>query len=112
MHKWTKKIDRKLFEKVTKNGKTYNSDHISFVFYENSEIKGNPTTFVVSKKVEKKAVGRNLVKRRGKHSLKKLLKDNKKHFASIFYAKKGLQNLTFTEFQKEIESLLKKANIL
>ena len=66
MHKWTKKIDRKLFEKVTKNGKTYNSDHISFVFYENSEIKGNPTTFVVSKKVEKKSCRKESCKKKRK----------------------------------------------
>lgn len=112
MHRWTKKVSRKLFEKIVKNGKTYDSTHLSFIFYQNSEIINNPTVFVVSKKVEKKTVTRNLIKRRGKHALKNLLKYNKKPFASIFYTKKEISNVSFVEFQKEIKTLLKKADIL
>lgn len=112
MRRWTKKVSRELFEKIVKNGKTYDSTYLSFVFYQSSGIINNPTVFVVSKKIEKKAVTRNLIKRRGKHAFKNLLKGSKEPFASIFYTKKGVSNISFIEFQKEIENLLKKAKIL
>ncbi len=72
-------------------------------------------SFVVSKKVSKSAVQRNLLRRRGYSALRLILGKKKLHtlpVLGVFFLKKDAEKLTFSAFQNEVRLLLKKAQIL
>lgn len=66
--------------------------------------------FVVSGKIIKKAVKRNLFKRRGRHVTRSV--KTKNGYIVVFFAKKGVGNLEYADFKKEILDLMEKVNIL
>ena len=66
--------------------------------------------FVVSGKIIKKAVKRNLFKRRGRSIAKS--SGAKPGYVGAFFAKKGAGELEFSELKEEILDLMKKAGIL
>ena len=68
--------------------------------------------FVVSKKIDKRAVVRNKIKRRMREVYKKLLKENgnfPKWISMIFSAKPDAKELEFSVFERELRSLTAKA---
>ena len=66
--------------------------------------------FVVSGKIIKKAVKRNLFKRRGRHITKSA--KTKNGYIAVFFAKKGAGNLEYLDFKAEILDLIEKVGIL
>ena len=66
---------------------------------------------VVSKKVSRKAVARNLVKRRSRSVLARELKKFDEPRALILTAKRGAAEATFAETKKDIETLLDRAQL-
>jgi len=73
--------------------------------------KGPAWATVVSKKVSKKAVARNLVKRRCRSILATELKKFREPRALIFTAKRGAAEASFSETKKDIETLLERAGL-
>lgn len=74
------------------------------------EIGKSAFYFVVSGKIIKKAVKRNLFKRRGRHITRS--EKTKDGYIAIFFAKKGAGNLEHSDYKAEILDLMQKANIL
>ncbi len=105
------RINKKLFEKIFKEGKNYHSDFlgakISRTKTENSQF-----AFTVSKKIAPTAVQRNLLRRRGYSIVQKYLPKIKTPIIGIFILKKGSNKLNTDEYKKEIEIILNKANLL
>ncbi|MFA6094558.1 MAG: ribonuclease P protein component [Candidatus Paceibacterota bacterium] len=64
-------------------------------------------SFVVSKKVAKLAVERNLLRRRGYSIIKELQSRIVPGFNIVFFYKKGVEGASFVELKKEIENFLK-----
>ena len=68
--------------------------------------------FVVSKKIDKRAVVRNKIKRRMREIYKKVMLENPdfpKWMSMIFSAKPEAKELKFADLEKEMRSLIKKA---
>ena len=86
---------------VVAHGKIRNTPHFSVRILSNS----SPIAAVaVSKKVSSKAVTRNTLKRRIWAAIRPLTFPKNTSF--IIYAKKGVQDLTVSEIQKELQHLL------
>lgn len=105
---------KQLFNDVLKKGKPYHSSHLSLKVLNvrcstPNTIKRN-FYFVVPRKVIKKAVKRNLFKRRGRSIIKS--SDIKSGYIGVFFAKKGAETLEFIEMKNETLNLLKKAGLL
>lgn len=66
---------------------------------------------VVSKKVNKKAVGRNKVKRRFMHALQQVVKNKDDAYSFVFFLKKGIQDMKQEEMKQEIQKVLKTITI-
>lgn len=78
---------------------------------------GITTTFstfavVVSKKVAASAVARNKIKRKCYHALRDLLPKIKNSYKIVFFAKKGVEKLSFKELSDNVYSTLSKSGLL
>ncbi len=107
------KIQRSLFPKTFSGSKTFPSPFFTLrVFFD----KKNSTTssrfsFVVSAKVAKSAVARNILKRRGYTVMKKNISSIKPGYICAFFFKKESIKVPFKELEKEIITTLKRANV-
>lgn len=66
--------------------------------------------FVVSGKIIKKAVKRNLFKRRGRYIMRGI--KTKDGYIVVFFAKKGAGNLEHADFKEETLDLMEKAGLI
>jgi len=105
-------VNRALFSVILKEGRTYHSPHLSLRVHRIKPTEEGVFAFVVSKKVTKSAVRRNLLKRRGRHILRASADTIQRSFAGIVFFKKGAEKLSFYELQEEILLLLRKAGVL
>jgi ribonuclease P protein component len=108
-----KRVKKEMFPFVLKNGKIFHSKHISL----KTNILKNTTketkfSFVVSKKVSNKANKRNLIKRRGFSILREILDNIETGFICVFFLKKGVTDISYSELKEEILILLNKAKII
>ena len=69
-------------------------------------------SFVVSKKISKKAVERNKFRRIGYNTIQKNISSIKEGFLVAVFIKKSATKISKKELEKEIIFLLKKANLL
>ena len=104
------KTIKQLFSDVLKKGKSYHSPHLSLKVLHMPNMKKSQVYFVVSGKIIKKAVKRNLFKRRGRSIARS--SGAKGGYMGAFFAKKGAGALEFGELKEEILDLMKKAGIL
>ena len=110
MPKVAQTIRRKAITTILHKGNTYKTQYLSLVLYLSPENKQSSFSFVVSKKVEKSAVIRNTLKRRGRHIVREL--HTIKPFSAVFFMKKGISELSFSELKNNITQLLKKGRVL
>jgi ribonuclease P protein component len=100
------RADKKAVEKVFKGGRFLNSSYFTFKFI----LTNNPTvpriSFIVSKKITKLAVKRNLLKRRGYVALKKYIHKFPAGLVGVFVFKKHQDDVSIIE--DEIKSILNK----
>lgn len=70
--------------------------------------------FIVSKKIEKSAVKRNVIKRRMRESVRLLMKEAQLHkgFLVAIMAQAPIKERSFLEIQKEMQNLFKRAGLL
>ena len=71
-----------------------------------------PFAFAVSAKVSKKAVTRNLIKRRGRALIRKISPAWKKDTLTVFSALPGADSLNYAQMEQEIVFLLKKVRMI
>lgn len=101
---------KQLFGHVLKSGGSYHSPHLSLRALYMPDIRKSAFYFVVSGKIIKKAVKRNLFKRRGRHITRSI--KTKDGYIAVFFAKKGAGALKFANFKAEVLDLMKKTGIL
>jgi ribonuclease P protein component len=108
------KVTRDNFDTVLKKGKNIHSPLLSFKYVSLDETDPKPSkfSFVISGKVAKLAVERNLFKRRGRHIIRKEKSNLRNGYMGAFFAKAGITKIMFAELEKEVVSLLKKSDIL
>lgn len=100
-------LKKKDFEKVFQKGKGFKRDFIYLKFV-NNNLNYSRFGFVISKKVSKKAVFRNKIKRQLRHAVKNFIskiKKNKDIVIIILYQPKELKNLNslLEKFFQEIK---------
>ncbi|PCI28834.1 ribonuclease P protein component [Candidatus Kaiserbacteria bacterium] len=90
-------------QEVISKGKSKHFEHVSVRSIKTS----SPTkaTVVISKKVEKTAVGRNRIKRRVREILKEVKLPNERTI--IIYAKKGINEIKREALKVEIQEAVK-----
>jgi ribonuclease P protein component len=102
---------KKEFEAVFKGGRHIKSQNF-FIKYLANGTEQTRIGFVVSKKVSKKAVDRNKAKRRMREAFKNIDGKLKNGISIIIVAYPGLKGVKFKEVLAEIESALKKGELI
>ncbi len=102
-----KRVTKKLFNEIIKNGKKFSGSFFNFRYIYNTNI--SKYAIVVPKKNTKKAVDRNKYKRRGYYILRIILP--LKGVGIFIYKKNGLK-ASFQEIKKDIFYILKKTKII
>ncbi len=98
------------FDSVYKRGKCYpGKDLILHVLATDPE--NQKFGFSISKKVSKRAVDRNRLKRQLSHVVREELKYLQKGVDVIFVVRKNLLNLSFSDLKFVVKSLLEKAKL-
>jgi len=102
---------KKDFKLVFEKGKTFNN---KFLFLKGAKnaLKNSRFAFIVSLKISKKAVVRNRIKRLLREAIREKLDDIKSGFDVVIIAKPEIVNKNYREINKEIEGLLKKAELI
>jgi len=101
---------KKDFEKIARSGKTVNSDFLVLKVASN-DIKETRVGFVCSKKISKKAITRNRIKRQLREVVKKNLPDLKQGYDIVLFSKTGILNKDFFEIKADAEKAFKKAKL-
>ena len=106
----TRRVTKDFIGKIIKNGRSFHSNHLTLKFL--TSPSNALFGFVVPLKVGRNAVGRNLLKRRGRHIIKKHLSQIKTNQAYVMMFKLGSLDISFKDLELEILSLFKKAQSL
>lgn len=104
-----RKVGTPLLSTVLKKGRTVSSQYFSLKFATPPNIRESKFSIVISGKVSKKAVDRNLLRRRGYVAVAK----NKRiktlqPVAGVFFAKKGAAGLSYKKIEDEFNGLLER----
>jgi len=97
---------------VVKKGKRLNCSF--FVLYSNSNSKTDQPrfAFIVSLKIDKRAVVRNKIKRQLRYSINKKLGEIKAGFDIVFLVKKGMKEKSFSLINSEIHKAFQKQGLI
>ncbi len=106
-HRLRKKKD---FERVSEKGKLLTKDFLVLKTVKNN-LKLARVGLVVSRKVSKKAVQRNKVKRKLREAVRNNIRKIKVGYDLIFFTKKGIEKKSFSEIKKMVEDLLVRAKL-
>jgi ribonuclease P protein component len=96
---------RKEFLEVKNKGVMNYSPIFGWLSLENNDDQ-KKFGFVISKKISKRAVDRNKIKRRLAESIKKHLNDFEKGIRIVFLTKKEILNKNIKEIEEEISKIL------
>lgn len=108
-HRLNKKQD---IERVFKRGRTFYNGDLGLRFT-STNIPKSRFTVVVSLKVSKKAVSRNLLKRRLREIIKKdILPHLRQNVDGLILTKQSLLKLSFVDLKKTTLELFKKARLI
>jgi len=102
------RADRKMVEKIFKEGKFFVSPSLTFKFIKENKQTNPHVSFIAPKSVAKLAVKRNLLRRRGYSVLNKYIKHFPFEVCGVFVFKKYQDNLLIIE--NEIKNILSKIN--
>lgn len=105
-----KRISRELFTKAFENTKVFHSSLLTLRVNfpkEQKDAKLMKFSFVVSTKVAKKAVERNLLRRRG-YSIARGLLETVRPGIYMFFFKKEAKDASFADLKKEIHDTISK----
>jgi len=114
-----RRIKKDSFSEILKKGVFVHSTNIYLCLLPKNTIisaknEENPSLFgfVVSSKIKKTSVGRHFLKRKLSGSVEEILKSIKPGFYCLFFAKKDMSALPYSEIKEEVINLLKKAKML
>lgn len=93
------------------NGKIYNGQFFTLRIVKNG-LFHNRFAFVVSKKIDKRAVVRNKTKRKLRLCIEKMFNKIKTGYDFVFFAKKAVADQVLKDLYKEVEVVLKKEELL
>jgi ribonuclease P protein component len=113
LHRITKKTDFDIFfgPRFKKNkGYSARSENLVIKSLRN-EKDISRFSFVISTKVDKRAVKRNLVKRRLREIVRLRLKKIRAGYDIVFIAQKGIVDQSYNDLEKQVEFLFKKLKI-
>ena len=102
---------KKDFEKLFKEGKSFKEKFLVLKINKNN-LSNNRFGFIVSKKISKKAVVRNKIKRQLREIIRKEIKNYQKGFDVAVIALPDIVLKDFKEITQALESVLKKIKIL
>lgn len=102
---------KKEFDRVFKEGNSFKND-LFLIKVADNELDTSRFGFVVSKKVSKKAVRRNKIKRWLRESTRPLLKDMKRNVDCTVISFPSINDSSFQEIQEHLITTLKKAELL
>ncbi len=105
------RLKRELIAKVLKTGKSAYGRGVSLKYIIDPEQQ-SAFAFVASSKIDKKAIVRNKLKRRGRAIVFKLLPRIKKGILALVFFNKESRNMDFSSIESEIIKLFKKTDIL
>ncbi len=109
------RVSKAQFQTLLKEGQNVHIEHLFLRFLplkSNEKQQKNLYAFVVSSKVSKLAVTRNLLKRRGRAIVRKLSSQTRTPFICAFFFKTGSDKMEYIDLEKEIIDLLTKAKLL
>lgn len=101
---------RQDFDSVYKKGKSYSCKYLK-VYVLNTDLPRQRYGFSISKKVSKKAVERNKLKRQLSFVIREELKSLKNGTDVIFVIRNVILDLSFNDMKNNVTELLKKANL-
>jgi ribonuclease P protein component len=107
-----RRIPRKEFPFILKNGRRFSSYHILLYIAKNPVPEQSRFSFSISKKIFKRAVDRNKYRRRGYSIISKHLNQINSGYLFFFSFKRGKYPIEFPELGIEIVSLLSLAGVL
>jgi ribonuclease P protein component len=107
-----RRISQSLFAQISKEGRSFQTPRLSLRISQRKDQGKSAFSFVIPAKAVKTAVGRNFLKRRGRHVIKKHLSSIKDGYLCAFFLKKDMIGLPFPIFEQGILSGLKQANLL
>ena len=102
---------KKDFKEILKKGRGFKEDFLIAKIKKN-EFKEARLGFIVSRKVSKKAVVRNRIKRRLREVAKLRIGEIKEHVDIVLIALPGTATKNFKEIKETMEKLLVKAGLL
>ena len=107
------RIQKTLFEKISQNGSLKQSKFFSAkCFRLEKTLNEKRFSIVISKKVLKTATDRNLLKRRVYSILRGFLSKITPAVSIVFYPKKGIETVLYSDLKKEIEGFLKGVGVI
>lgn len=102
------RADKKLVEEIWKDGSFVAAQNISLKYFQKKSDTPPRISFIVPKKIESGAVGRNYLKRRGYLALEKYFDRFPKGFSGVFIFNKHFNSVA--EIENEIKKILDKIN--
>jgi ribonuclease P protein component len=106
------RVKKESFAKIMKEGVFVHGTNFYLRLLDRKDEKPSLFSFVVPNKVKKTSVGRHLIKRRMSAVVENLLTTLKSGYSVLFFAKKDVSALPYSEIEKEITELLRKAKLL
>jgi len=101
---------RQDFDSVYKKGKSFSCKYLK-IYVLSTDLPKQRCGFSISKKVSKKAVERNKLKRQISFILKDELKSMRSEVDLVFVLRTSILELSFEEIKFNLKELLKKANL-
>jgi ribonuclease P protein component len=95
---------------VLAKGRTQKGKLLVFKFLE-TNLDRSRFAFIVSKKISKKAVVRNKIKRRISEIVRERIKNLSKRVDGVFIALPGIEKESFQTIKEEIEKIFQKAKL-
>ena len=107
-----RRVRKESFAKIMKDGVFLHAPDFYLRFLDRKDEFPSLFGFVVPNKVKNTSVGRHLIKRKVSSVVEKTLADIKNGFSCLVFTKKDISKLPYSEIEKEILDLLRKARVL
>jgi len=106
------RLGKKEFNNVFKEGTSFHSDFLFVKILKTENSNQSKFSVSIPIKIVKKAVERNLLRRRLYSIINKNLDKTKEGFNVVIILKKGGEKIDFDTYKKEIELLFKKTKLV
>lgn len=100
------------FESVKEKGRLFSSSSFSLLVLKDQRLPNSLFGFIISKKVSRKAVVRNRIRRRIAAILSLMRRRIKPGYKIVFLVKSGVLDQSFPRLTKEVEEVLRESQIL